>query len=338
MPYYINWLEGNNAKGVLAITDNFHLLDVYLNILKDLDNSPFKAIIILSEKYHQIKGNFYCKFKYRKYSLHRIKKLFLQYSINEVITSNDGPLLHQYALHLNSSGKNTYLEDGMFNYLQSNKQHSWWGRHIRSPLHNRLYKRIYFKEWLPNLGVGNNPNTSELYLTHPEHSLYHPNMPVHKLQIQYFLQQNEFILTLLTSLKISNKTLANLNCILLLDYHGRKESKLRLAYQENLINLCQKLSKKNLNIGVKAHPRDSSDYSLIRNLSGVSFLPTIAFEFLLPFIKKETVIIGGFSTSIMLAKALSYSDVRFINSTNFSGDYQAQELFKKLGIDNFNAK
>lgn len=333
LAYYIALLEKSNEKGILIITDNFNLLDSYRETLLNLDNPPFIKTIILSEKYFKVK-NFYQKIKYRRFALNCIKDVFKQHAINEIITSNDGPLLHQYALWLNRDGKNTYLEDGMFNYLLGNKKHSWYGRYIRFPFNNWLYKKIYFKEWLPNLGVGNNPYTDKVYLTYPNYSAYNLNKPLYKLPINHFLHQSQFVVDMLKKFNLSKISLMNIDYIILLDYHGKKQQKQQKKYQEKLFNICQKLNKLDLNVALKTHPRDFANYDKIKRLNNVIFLPAIVFELFLPIISNKTIIMGGFSTSIMLANTLSDFKVKTIISTNFSNNNQAKILFEKLGIDN----
>ncbi len=333
LAYYIALLEKSNEKGILIITDNFNLLDIYHKTLLNLDNPPFTKTIILSEKYFKVK-NFYQKIKYRRFALNCIKDVFKQQAITEIITSNDGPLLHQYALWLNRNGKNTYLEDGMFNYLLSNKKHSWWGIYIRSPFNNWLYKKIYFKEWLPNLGVGNNPYTNEVHLTYPDYSIFNLNKPILSLSIQHFLYTSQFVVNILKKLNLSKTSLANIDYIILLDYHGKKQQAQQKEYQKKLLKICQNMNSKSLNVALKTHPRDFSSYDKIKQLENVIFLPAIVFELFLPIINNKTIIIGGFSTSIMLANALSNFEVKTTVSTNFSNNNQAKILFEKLGIGN----
>lgn len=335
LAFYTAILEKSNKKGLLIITGNFHLIESYHATLLNLQNSPFVEIIILSEKYFNIK-NFYQKIKYRRLALACIRDIFKKYTINEVITSNDGPLFHQYALWLNRNGRNICLEDGMFNYLLSKKKHSWYSRKLKSPFNNWAYKKIYFKEWLPNLGVGNNPYTSEVHLTYPKYSIHNLNKPLHSLSINQFLYQSPFVINILKKFNLSKTSLAGINYIILLDYHGRKQQKQQQKYHGKLLKICQKLEKSGQNVALKAHPRDIASYDRIKQLKNVIFLPSIAFELFLPIINNATIIMGGFSTSIMLANALSNFEVKTTVSTNFSNENQAKILFKKLGIDTFN--
>jgi len=334
LSYYIAMLEKKNEQGVLIIACDFHFLDIHYTALVNLQSNPFVEIIILSEKYFRIKHNFYKKFKYRNLALKTIEGVFKKHPISEVIASNDGPLFNQYAFYLNKSRKNIYLEDGMFNYLLSHKKHSWYSDHVRIPLHNWFYKKVYFKEWLPNLGVGNNPYTDELYFTYPDCIAYDLGKPLYQLSANQFLYQSQFIISLLNTFNLSQMSLESINYIILLDYHGRKQQQERKKYQKKLLKICQQFNKKGLKIALKTHPRDFSCYDEIEQLDNVVFLPAIAFEFFLPFISDKTTILGGFSTSIMLANALSTFKVKTITSTNFSKSDDAKMLFARLGIDN----
>jgi hypothetical protein len=330
LPYYIAMLEDKKEQGILLITENLNLLDVYIKVLDECKNDlPFLEYQVLNEKYFKIPNNDFHKIKYRQQSLKKIKSLFEKYSIDTVVLSNDGLLYAQYALSLNKNGNNIYLEDGMYNYLKVNKKSSLASKFIQTPLHQWLYPKLYFKDWQSTQGIGNNSNITELYFSHPKHIYYKPTKPTKTLIKNYFIHQSVFITKLLQNFKLSTKSLIDLDFILLLEYPENKQNYKK--YIKEVLSLCQELSVKNLTIALKKHPRDFNHYQKINNLTNTFFLPEIAFEFLLPFISKKTIILGGVSTSLMLANALLDNSVFLTTSSNF----QNTHLMHKLGIKNY---
>ncbi|SFV65463.1 hypothetical protein MNB_SUP05-5-269 [hydrothermal vent metagenome] len=212
----------------------------------------------------------------------------------------------------------------MFNYIKQNKKESILDRFIKTPLHTWLYPKIYFKEWQPTSGVGDNQYIDECYFSNPEHIIHNITKPTFKLEKDYFVYQSNFIKKLLTDIK---NNLLDLDVVLLLEYPENKIN--HQKYIKKIIAICKKLSNKK--IALKKHPRDFNTYDELINLKNTTFLPNIAFEFLLPFINKNTIILSGISTSLMLANTLLKNQTYLTTSANF----QNSNLMQKLGVKNY---
>jgi hypothetical protein len=332
-------LEKSGEKGILVI-DNivFDLMKEYLDILDKLaDKLPFIKVLNFSLQYHKVKSN--NRKEFRITGLKKIKGLFDKYHVDTVITSNDIYFFAQYALSINKQGTNIFLEEGAGNYNNINRKREKGSIHnkfIKSPFQSWLYPKVYFKDWQRSPKHGANQYLNKFYFSHPE---YVTIIDCNKsnclpLENNFFLYQNLFTDHLLDYFKLSDGFLAEIDIIILLahsDRHGEE-------YISAILNICNK--NPNKRVVFKKHPTDFYNYKEIEKLSNTSFLPNIAFEFLMPYLLNTT-ILGDAATSLMLAKK-SDMDVFMIKaSKNFYSEKNnwnkrlrfTQKLFEKMGID-----
>ncbi len=324
--YYISMLEDNNERGILVVIGNMLFVKDYVELLKNLKESlPFVECIVLSARYHNIKNNDWHKIKHRKESLKRIKQLFNKYQITTVITSNDGLLFSQYAIYLNKNNENIYLEDGLLNYVPINfKKPSIYSKLVQQKAHKFLYPKLYFKDWRPLPGTGSNPWITKLYFSYPNLTHYPKNKETFRLSKKYLIKKNIFSVELLKKHNLAKKTLTDLDVIIL------------FSEQENnnkvILESCQHLNKYNIKIGIKTHPNDHNDYSDVKKLTNIFFLPEFAFEIMFPLLAKKTIIIGEASTTaLMLAYWLLDNKVFCFKPLDYKYNI-FYKVFKKLAI------
>lgn len=332
--YYLAMLEKKQEKGILIFTGNFLLIKEYHDALIELGHlNPFIEIIILSENYYKVKKNDYHKIKHRRFGFKKIHTLFDKYPIDTVITSNDGLLFSQYALSLNCNKKNIYLEDGLLNYDYENHHKKSLFSKLRSPLQHWFYKKVYFKEWVPTGGSGDGVHINETYASYPEHITERIKKPVNHLSKTNLMYQSLFNHYLFKRINASEGNLKNLDIIVLL---GHRHEQLKYKnYQKEILLFCKKLEHKN--IGIKKHPRDFENYDEINALDNTLFLPDIAMELLFPLLSKKVIILGGFSTVLMLANFLGIAAYLLVPEDIIKQNKQYRHfdvLFKKLEIKN----
>jgi len=331
-------LEKSEENGVLII-DNvvFDLMKEYLDILDKLaDNLPFIEVLNFSLQYHKVKSN--NKKEFRINGLKKIKEIFDKYHIDTVITSNDIYFFAQYALSINKQGANIFLEEGAGNYNNIDRKRekkSLHNKFIKSPFQSWIYPKIYFKDWQRNPKHGANQYLNKFYFSYPEHvTITDCNKSnCFPLVNNFFLYKNLFTDYLLDYFKLSDGFLGEIDIIILLAHSDRHGD----GYISTILNICNKNSDKR--VAFKKHPTDFCNYKELEKLNNTSFLPNIAFEFLMPYLLNAT-ILGDAATSLMLAKK-SNMDVFMIKAGK--GFYSkknnwdkrlrfTQKLFEKMGI------
>jgi hypothetical protein len=129
-------------------------------------------------------------------------------------------------------------------------------------------------------------------------------------------------------LNFSKDDLSDLGIILLLDFKKTKQQ--QQQYIKKIYHFCKQHDKK---IGIKKHPRDFSDYTMIIKLPNTILLPPIAFETFLPFINNKTILLGNISTSLMLTKTLLNNQVFSVIPDNSLTSQYLYSLFKKIDIN-----
>jgi hypothetical protein len=328
LAYCIAMLEKRQEKGLLVITHYFYHVQEYLDILNCSDEKqPFIEILDLCQEYCYIKKNYH-RIKFRRNSLTKIKLLFNNYSIDTVITSDDGELYNQYALSLNKHGKNIYLEDGTGNYMKEKATLDFFKKPLFRTWRNQI---LFFKDFQFSSCLGVNPYINEIYLSYPDYATINYTKPTFSLSKEYFMYESLFINNILSFFKISKETLSKIDLIILLDFVASDKQR-REQYMDTILDLCKKHFDKR--IAIKRHPRDPHLYESIKTLGNTVFLPDVAFEFLIPLLS-NTVIIGSASTATMLASMLN-QQVFLVESGN---DYpEIYNLFKEIGIENYENK
>jgi len=304
----------------------------YFDSIKKWTDNPFLKIRIFSG---QEKG-----WK-KKQERHRNFKLIAQglhdFQPEIIAVGSDRRLEFQYAMHIMKSSKKPaqgwYIDDGLYSYA---------GRpyHKINDNVNKLLKKLCYGFWWDEpKTIGASNWIDQAWLFKPEFSI----APIQKKTCSQLKPSwltapeiKNLSKSILSTYGIQNSKLAELEYldILLLVPHPANLKKIN-NYADNTHNFIKMLHINGINIGIKYHPRTvEKDPLHFSNYTNTLLVPSeIAFEFILPFLKASTHIIGDISSALLTAQWLR-PDIQVTALLDSANTFQNEfhNLYEALGI------
>ena len=323
-----------NAKLILIdqtlVTDN-----PYIKALKAWKESPFIDVEIMSgkasgwQKYQERQSNFL--------HLAEVKSSFLP---DVIAVGSDRRVEFQYLMHLCQSSVKPvnawYLDDGYYSY--AGRPYKWYKDLVSSA----VKKMAYGFWWEEPKTIGSSSLIDKAWVFRPE--LVHPSLKTKQLKPigNNWFHSEEFTVFAKEVFKAFqiNETffdeLQQLDLLWVLPHPADyADDELRAQVDA----LLERAFQAGLRIGVKYHPRftERDTFSYQSRFNALLMPNSIAFEFLLPILAKQLLMISGLGTSLMTAKWLGEAlNVNAIISKNSETAKSDQALYSTMDIPVYN--
>ncbi|MEA1988998.1 MAG: hypothetical protein U9N57_07310 [Pseudomonadota bacterium] len=329
--------EEQNAKLVLIdqkTTEN----NVYLAALTSWESSPFDEVLITSG-HHSGRQ----KLVERKKTLSKLAGLVERFPVDAIAVGSDRRVEFQYMMHLRSQKtekiEGWYLDDGLYSY--AGRPTKWFKDQVSSILKKISYgfwwrepKTVGASSWIHQAWLFRpNQAVPELKLKHPH--VIEPDWFTN-LEVQQFSKQvcGAFGLD-----QVRLNILQTIDLFVLIP-HPNNLKKMK-GYEDRLHNFLKQLHQLGIKVAAKYHPRtDQSDpLGLVQKYDATLVASELAFEFVLPFLKIHSVVVGDIGTALLTAKWLRPDlKTRAILNSESKFEFGFNSFLKKLDIvvnDNF---
>ena len=304
----------------------------YLQALQNWPQSPFKQIRILPGK---AKGR--AKLAERKQNFQTIDQGLAQFQPNIIATGSDRRIEFQYAMHqlkkLQPAAQGWYLDDGLYSYA-GRPYHP-----IKDGINSLIKKLSYGLWWQEPKTVGASNWINQAWLFRPGKVIDALQAkPYSTLASELFTapEVRAFSQSVLSVFNYHGHVLSHLNAILIFP-HPNDMAKMA-GYEAKVKKLVSILIEAGFHIGIKYHPRQvESDFLNLTQHERVVLIPAqIAFEFILPFIQADTLVVADVCTALMTAKWLG-SDLEIAAVLDQQDAYQLQfvGVMEKLDIKRY---
>lgn len=274
--------------------------NLYFNALNNWALSPFQSVRLLSSS---SKG--FVKLAERKQVFVEMADLLSVLLPDKIAVGSDRRIEFQYAMHclkeLGYQVEGWYLDDGLYTYAG----------HYRSKLAyyvNALSKKLAYGNWWQEpKTIGASDWIHRLFLFRPQYAIADlAEKPVMTLESELFQQPalQSFSISLCGLLDYDVTSLTDVDLILILP-HPHDRAKMR-DYDQQVRDFIVQASKRGHKLAVKYHPREVGVDPLLLQTAGASQLipASLAFEFVLPFLKAGTQIVADVCTVLFTAKWL----------------------------------
>jgi len=305
--------------------------NLYFKLLKQ-QTDLFEKVILLEGR---AKG--LGKLQERQKNFDALDNLLFSFIPNRVLVGSDRRVEFQYIMHrlqqLSIEAEGVYLDDGLYSY--AGKPYS----PFKEPINALLKKWAYGRWWDEPATIGASKWVSEAWLFEPEKAVAELFKKTrYKIESNWFISEpvKKFGQALLRDYGISKAELSELAEVdLFLSFSHPNDIARMHGYQKGVEAFLEDAKQQGKNVAVKYHPRANSDddWQLSQRFGCWLAPRTLAFEFLLPFLKPQSVVVGDVGTVVMTAKWLR-SDVHSIAVLN-PNDNSAKQfipIMKKLDI------
>lgn len=306
--------------------------NIYFQALKSWSNSPFQHVELTlglakgKDKLNERKANFLT-----------LADQLKAFPADAIAVGSDRRVEFQYLMHLRSRSSNTiegwYLDDGLYSYAG---RPSKWFKDI---INSYLKKVAYGFWWQEPKTVGASKWINQAWLFSPDNAVLEVKDKIcHRIPSEWFLNKGitEFLELVLRDYGVDDEVQVQLNNLDLFVLIPHPHNILKMNdYVARLECFLQKVKERGLIVAVKYHPRSKGhDFLNLIARYGVLVLPSsLAFEFVLPKLSQNSIILGGVSTVLMTAKWLR-PDIKTFAILNENDHFalQFEETIKRLGI------
>lgn len=289
----------------------------YLQALQNWPQSPFKQIRILPGK---AKGR--AKLAERKANFGVIRQGLKLFQPDVIAVGSDRRIEFQYAMHQlkkhQPAAQGWYLDDGLYSYA-GRPYHP-----IKDGINNLIKNLSYGLWWQEPKTVGASNWINQAWLFQPQQAVeLIKRKTMHKLASNWFsvveVQALSQAVTSQFDLKAEN--LSQIDYVIIVP-HPNNQLKMR-DYASRIIHFVSQLSAQGKHIAVKYHPRQMGEDDLgLLQIPNVQIIPSaLAFEFVLPLLPNEAIVIGDVGTVLLTTKWLR-EDIETIAVLNESDPFQ----------------
>lgn len=306
--------------------------NVYFKALKSWTVSPFQQVDLTLGK---AKGR--NKLKERKANFAKLSGLIAEFPADAIAVGSDRRVEFQYLMHLRtlltSKVEGWYLDDGLYSY--AGRPYNW----VKDQVNNFLKKISYGYWWREPITVGASSWIKQAWLFSPDSAVaLIQNKQCHAIPSAWFSAPNvsEFVGLVMGQFGLDSQFTRQLKSIELFVLIPHPNNVLKMdGYVQRLESFLEKTQQLGLKVAVKYHPRSSGpDYLKLKERYGTLLLPNdLAFEFIMPILDPEAIILGDVSTVLMTAKWLRPDIVSLAvlnEADSFSQRFKS--VFDKLGI------
>jgi len=272
----------------------------YSKALLDWKQSPFKQIKLLPG---QAKG--LQKLKERRQNFATLRDGLEQFKPNQIMVGSDRRIEFQYAMHylkeIGESVNGVYLDDGLYSYAGREAS-------LFKDGFNALLKKLSYGLWWEE------PKTVGASSLIHQAWLFQPSLAVEALQKKSLMtiNVNWFKSSELLGLSHSLATVLGVNTekirevdLLVLIPHPNNIKKIPNYAARLKQRIIQEIAT-GKKVGVKYHPRMPADDVLnLKSLGVYDIVPAqMAFEFCLPMLAKDCIVLGDIGTALLTTKWL----------------------------------
>ncbi|BCN93948.1 hypothetical protein THMIRHAM_17330 [Thiomicrorhabdus immobilis] len=288
----------------MVLIDQKSLEDnVYFNALYNWQESPFETLDLT---FGRAKG--WHKMAERKQSFAKLSELVKVFNPDAIATGSDRRVEFQYAMHTSQSSnvaiEGWYLDDGLYSY--AGRPYKYFKDVI-----NSLLKKIgYGCWWQEPKTVGASKWIDQAWLFQPDFAV--ALLQAKQCQLikpEWFVSNKvkQLSKAILSDFQVNEsilRTLQNVGVFLLIPHPNN--IKKMTGYEKRIFEFLTFLKQQEIPVAVKYHPRTRQvDPLKLVEEYNVLLLPSgLAFEFILPFLKKQSHVIGDVGTALLTAKWL----------------------------------
>ena len=295
--------------------------NLYFHALNNWTLSPFQNVRLWTSN---SKG--WAKLGERHQTFAQMSQALSSFVPEKIAVGSDRRVEFQYAMHcltdLRHPVEGWYLDDGLYTYAG----------HYRSKLAhyvNALSKKIAYGNWWQEpITIGASHWIHRLFLFRPQYAIADlaekPSMALESQLLQQLALQS-FSVSLCELLDYDVTSLTDVDLIMILP-HPHDRAKMQ-DYDQKVRDFIVQASARGHRVAVKYHPREVGVDPLLLQAAGASQLipASLAFEFVLPFLKAGTQIVADVCTVLFTAKWLR-DDLEVMAILNPSDPYQCTFL------------
>jgi len=289
--------------------------------------SPFASIEVLEGR--ELKGR--QKLENRRQQFLWAEGFIEKTVIERIFIGNDRSVFGQFFIKQAKANdiktSACYLDDGVFTYLGREASKSWGEKYL-----DRVFKKLAYGFWYDvPATVGASKWIDQLWVMYPE--LVNKDLKLkQKTEIlsesRGFEQLKPLSEQVMNQLGISLAELSSLDVLITLP-NETVFSKID-DYQEKMMMLLSCLIEQQKKVAIKYHPAAGERDILGLESQGAVKLPSnVSFELFIPLLN-DCLVIGDFSTTVLMAK---YSHRISVIMVNTSADEEMSALCEAVGID-----
>lgn len=310
--------------------------NVYYQALKDWQNTPFERVELTLG---QAKG--LAKLTERKLNFAKLAGLTTLFQPNVVAVGSDRRVEFQYVMHfcrLNTFHvEGWYLDDGLYSY--AGRPYKWFKDAI-----NSTFKKIgYGLWWKEPKTVGASSWIDQAWLFQPGHAV--AELQVKQCNVidpKWFTsdQVKELSKAILSDYQVNDTILQTLQSVgvFLLIPHPNNIKKMK-GYENRIFKFLAFLKQQGIPIAVKYHPRtpQADPLKLVKEYNALLLPGGLAFEFILPFLKWQSHVIGDVGTALLTAQWLR-PDLQITAVLSEDDEFQRafKHIYEQLGLSMVN--
>ena len=306
--------------------------NVYFKALQQWETSPFEEVDLTLGT---AKG--WRKVAERKKNFTVLARLLEQFQPNVIATGSDRRVEFQYLMHIcqlsSSSVEGWYMDDGLYSYA-GRKSH--W---LKDSVNAVLKKVVYGCWWQEPRLVGSSSWIKQAWLFQPDRSIEALNTKIKQaLPTKWFASSDVQAIsnTICNGFGLNDTAIERLKKVdvVVLIPHPNNIKKM-LGYPERITCFIETLKKQGKQVAIKYHPRTQVlDPLLLQHNEQVWVMPSgLAFEFVLPILKPQAIVVGDVGTTLLTTKWLR-PDIQSIavlpEKNEFENDFR--ELFLSFDV------
>lgn len=306
--------------------------NVYFNALNHWQDSPFECVDLTLG---QAKG--WDKVTERKDNFAKLAGLVEPFQPDVIAVGSDRRVEFQYLMHLCKSKLSAvqgwYLDDGLYSY--AGRPYRWF----KDAINSVLKKMSYGLWWQEPKTVGASSWIDQAWLFQPSHAVVALQAKqCHLIDPKWFTsdQVKGLSKTVLSNYQVNDSVLQTLQSVgvFLLIPHPNNIKKMT-GYEKRIFRFLAFLKQQGVSIAVKYHPRTplADPLNLVREYN-VLLLPSgLAFEFILPFLKWQSHVIGDVGTALLTAQWLR-PDLKVTAVLAEEDEFQKtfKRIYEQLGL------
>jgi len=277
--------------------------NVYFNALQTWQNSPFQLVDLTLGT---AKGK--DKLKERKENFAKLAGLVKKFPADVVAVGSDRRVEFQYVMHILSTPFHEvdgwYLDDGLYSY--AGRPYKWF----KDWVNGFLKKAAYGAWWQEPKTVGASGWIKQAWLFRPDYAVKQlQTKQMHTVKSKWFTHNDvrQFSEQVCSAYGLSQDLLKALQSVevFLLIPHPNNIKKMQ-GYEERVHQFLSEMHQQGVRVAAKYHPRTKQKDPLsLEQRYQASLIPGgLAFEFVLPFLKPNGLVIGDVGTALLTAQWL----------------------------------
>lgn len=306
--------------------------NVYYQALKDWQNTPFKRVELTLGQAEGL-----AKLMERKLNFAKLAGLATQFQPNVVAVGSDRRVEFQYVMHLcrlNSFNvEGWYLDDGLYSY--AGRPYKWF----KDAINSTLKKMSYGLWWKEPKTVGASSWIDQAWLFQPGHAVAELQAKqCREIDPKWFAsdQVKELSKAILSDYQVNDSVLQALQSVVvfLLIPHPNNIKKMK-GYESRIFKFLAFLKQQGIPIAVKYHPRtpQADPLKLVKEYNALLLPNGLAFEFILPFLKWQSHVVGDVGTALLTAQWLR-PDLQITAVLSENDEFQRafKRIYEQLGL------